>query len=77
MSQESAILAKLERGETITPIEALNECGCFRLAARIKELRNEGHDIETLDIKLDNGKAVAGYRLRRRVEANGQLAWTI
>jgi biotin operon repressor len=40
----------------------LNHYGCFRLAARIKELRNQGLPIETLTEQRD-GKAWAKYRL--------------
>ena len=34
-SQLSVIRAALLKGKTITPIDALNMCGCFRLSARI------------------------------------------
>ncbi len=46
----------------ITPLEALNRYGCFRLAARIKDLRAQGHDIRTETVRT-NGKAYAQYRL--------------
>lgn len=48
----------------ITPIEALNKFGCFRLAARIHDLRRKGHLIETETVKLKNGKRCARYHLR-------------
>jgi hypothetical protein len=51
---------------SITPVEALKEYGCFRLAARIADLR-EVHNIETSTIERVNqfGKKVrfAEYRL--------------
>lgn len=31
----------------ITPLDALREAGCFRLAARVAELRHDGLDIRT------------------------------
>ena len=37
-SQCSAILEHLKKGLSITPLEALSLCGCFRLAARIHDL---------------------------------------
>ena len=40
-SQTSAILALLLQGNSLTGIDALNYIGCFRLAARISELRNQ------------------------------------
>lgn len=33
--------------EGITPIDALNEFGCFRLGARISDLRKQGYNIST------------------------------
>ena len=62
MSQSQQILEHLESGETLTPAEALQSFGCFRLAARIADLRRDGHDIETILIR--NGRAAyASYRL--------------
>jgi hypothetical protein len=33
--------------EGITPLDALREASCFRLAARVAELRGAGYDIAT------------------------------
>lgn len=63
MSQCDDILAHLKRGP-ISAIEALNSYGCFRLAARIKDLRAQGYDIETKNLDLPNGKTVAQYSLK-------------
>ncbi len=57
MTQKEHILAALKR-KPITPLEALNRFGCFRLAARISELRQEGYQIHT-QIR----KGFAEYRL--------------
>ena len=46
----------------ISPLEALQEYGCFRLAARIAELREDGLNIETVQTK-QNGKTFATYQL--------------
>jgi hypothetical protein len=62
MSQSQWILKALEQ-RPLTPIEALEGCGCFRLAARIKELREQGHDIKTKSLILLDGKVVAQYHL--------------
>jgi hypothetical protein len=62
MTQTEMIRAHLQSGRDLTPIDALNHYGCFRLAARIKELRNQGLPIETLTEQRD-GKAWAKYRL--------------
>ncbi|MBQ1819186.1 MAG: hypothetical protein II120_03210 [Bacteroidales bacterium] len=64
-SQCSAILEHLKKGLSITPIEALSLCGCFRLAARIHDLRHkQGFDnIVTERVLTRSGKYVAQYRL--------------
>ena len=38
MSQTENILKHLKRGKRITPLEALNRYGCFRLASRIYDI---------------------------------------
>lgn len=68
MSQCDDILGHLKRGP-ISAIEALNSYGCFRLAARIKDLRKQGHDIETRDLELPSGKTVAEYYLKEKEPA--------
>jgi len=44
-SQNQNILCHLRSGRPITPIQALRFYGCMRLAARIGELKDAGHDI--------------------------------
>jgi hypothetical protein len=65
-TQARQILALLrERGPAgLTPLEALAEVGCFRLASRVHELVHEhGHEIETQALTLPNGKRIARYVL--------------
>lgn len=62
-SQANQILAHLQSGNSITPIDALNLFDSFRLSARIKDLRRLGHDIKTTRIQVPSGKFVASYRL--------------
>lgn len=75
MSQERSILRRLESGVTLTPLDAFTdpEIKSFRLAARIEDLRKAGHNIETIPVHTESGKLVAGYRLKRHVEQNGQF----
>ena len=64
MTQQQQILQHLQRIGPITPIEALTEYGCFRLAARVGELKRAGHDIRM--ILVSNGrdrKRFARYEL--------------
>jgi hypothetical protein len=62
MTQTEMIRAHLESGRDITPIDALEQYGCFRLAARISDLRKAGLPIETLT-EQRSGKVWARYRL--------------
>lgn len=63
LSQSNAILHYLQDGNGITPMDALNLCGCFRLSARIADLKKRGYDIVTEKVKVDGGKYVARYHL--------------
>lgn len=64
MSQNKQIADYLNKGKKLTTIDALNKFGCFRLASRINDLRNDGMKIKTNIIKLDNKKQVAQYSLK-------------
>jgi len=65
MSQTTEILRHLAKGKTITPIEALDRFNCFRLAARIAEIRDRGHRIEVSKVRTKSGARVARYSLCR------------
>ncbi len=62
MKQTEQILAHLRKG-TLTPIDALNNSGVFRLAARVKDLRDQGHDVVTIR-ETQGEKTFARYMLR-------------
>jgi hypothetical protein len=64
MSQEEMTLEALQKGE-LTAIDALKKFGCFRLAARIYRLRQSGHKIEKRMQRLNNGKNIAVYSLKK------------
>jgi hypothetical protein len=67
MSQTQLIRFHLESGLDLTPLEALDRYGTFRLAARIDELRHDGLAIDTL-IETRGGKRYARYRLHEPVQ---------
>lgn len=46
MTQANAILNHLLHGYTITQLEAIDQFGCTRLAARINDLRKRGYHIQ-------------------------------
>ena len=61
MTQKAKVLAHLKRGQSITPIEALNLYGVFRLSDVVWKLKNEGHLIITTSVKNQNGNDYAKY----------------
>lgn len=63
MSQTDQILHALQHGEVVTPIDALQRFGTFRLAARISELREQGYPIRTHKVRTRAGKTIAAYAL--------------
>lgn len=62
-SQNARILAYLLEGNAITPIEALDLFGCFRLGARIGDIKEAGYAVKSEYVKLPNGKQVKKYHL--------------
>ena len=63
MTQNTQILEMLKNSpKGITAIDALEKAQCFRLAEGIKNLRDEGHQIETKR-ESKNGKTYARYWL--------------
>jgi len=62
-TQAQVILDHLNNGGSLTALDALNQFGCFRLAARIHELRREGHQIEESTINRD-GKSYSSYFIK-------------
>lgn len=62
-TQADQILAHLKEGRGITPLDALHLYGCFRLGARVFELKQAGFDIRSQMVDVGNGKKVSRYRL--------------
>lgn len=62
MSQNTQILSYLQQGKKLTPLTALNKFNCFRLSARILDLRKQGHNITTENVTR-KGKTFAEYSL--------------
>lgn len=62
MNQTTQILKHLKSGRKLTAIQALEKYGCFRLAARIGEIKDIGVDVKKTTIEK-NGKRFAQYYL--------------
>lgn len=67
LTQCERILRHLEDYGSIDPMEAIMEYGCMRLAARISDLKRQGHAIATERAKgrnrYDEPTSYAVYRL--------------
>lgn len=66
-SQLKSILASLQSGDTLTPMDALRRFNCMRLGARIKDLKDgklnhTRYDIQTIMVS-EGGKRFAKYVL--------------
>lgn len=67
-TQTDEIREHLERYGSIEPLEALSKYGCYRLSARINQLRNDGLHIVTEMQTSNNGRTYAMYRLIKKGE---------
>lgn len=66
-SQNKRIRKHLQYGLSLTPLDALYQYGCFRLGARIYDLKQEGILIETEMIAITSEgktKYVARYKIK-------------
>lgn len=74
-SQTKQILEHLKSGRTISPLEALELYGCFRLGARIYELRHGHYDGEHHEIEEvpHEGKKYSVYALKQKVREQSPL----
>lgn len=63
MTQNSILLAALQRGESITTLEAMQRFGCCRLSERVRELEQQGYAIDHAPVH-ENGKRYVRYSLR-------------
>ena len=51
MTQTQAIRAHLLKHNSITPLEALRKYRCFRLAARINDLKRSGFSVQSVMVE--------------------------
>lgn len=61
MSQKQMVLDYIREFGSITPIDAFRDLGVTRLAAKVFELKKEGHDIDKV---IETGKNSFGDRMR-------------
>jgi len=61
-SQMEKVLELLQKGQ-VTPMSALYAANCYRLGARIFDLRRKGYNIVT-----DKSKGYASYTLEKEVQ---------
>jgi hypothetical protein len=54
MTQANRVLDWLQSGQTITTLDAFRELGITRIAARIFELKQEGHAVSKRTLTVTN-----------------------
>lgn len=75
LTQREIIRNYMMEGKSITPIEALNLCGCFRLSAVIHTLRHkENIPIEMDQPQASDGKPYARYWINKQFIEDGKRA---
>jgi hypothetical protein len=52
--QKSRIIKYIEDFGSITPLEAMRDIGCYRLSARIYDLKEDGYNIVTKTVGVKN-----------------------
>lgn len=62
LSQNKRIRKHLESGRSINPLEALYMYGCFRLGARIYDLRKQGLRIMAKTIEITSPSVYNGKK---------------
>ena len=72
MTQREYILEQLLAGRKITRLDIFNEIWCFKLPARICELRQEGYNIKTKMIHLTNARNQKKCFARYWIDQNPQ-----
>jgi Helix-turn-helix domain len=65
-ARQNAMVFEHLRSAAITPREALDLYGIFRLAARVFDLRQAGHEIITLRVRNSEGNSYAEYHMTRQ-----------
>ena len=81
MTQRDRVLRYLHDFGSITALEAMRDLGVHRLAARVLELRLDGHDIDSELVAVKNryGETtkIARYTLRKSRQSRLQGAPTV
>lgn len=72
-TQNERVLTHLQSGQRLTQFEAITDLGIMRLASRINDLRQQGHNITTsmVDVRNRWGETckVAAYHLTEKAAA--------
>ena len=67
MSQEMDVLNRIVKHGSITNADSVREFQCYRLSARVLDLRNDGVPIETImETNPDTGARYARYVLNEK-----------
>ena len=74
LTQNQMIAMYMLKGRGITPLEALNKFGCFRLGARIADLKKLGLEIDSNMVRDKvTGKRYARYTLAEGCDVDLKL----
>lgn len=68
VTQVQLILEYIDEFGSITPLEAIRDIGCYRLSARIADIKKKGYPVRTELISVQNRRGkqskIARYSLK-------------
>lgn len=67
MTQKEEILQYMEERGWITPMDAIHQIGCTKLATRVSELIRDGHRIEKETVRYTNWRDQPRHYTRYRL----------
>ena len=69
-SQSQRIVDYMTEYGSITPLEAIRDIGCYRLAARISDIKKQGYPVKTEIIAVKNRMGTTSNVARYSLEVS-------
>ena len=70
-TQVQLILEYMDEFGSITPLEAIRDIGCYRLSARISDIKKRGYPVRTELVSVQNRRGKQSKIARYSLEAGG------
>lgn len=70
-TQVQLILEYMDEFGSITPLEAIRDIGCYRLSARISDIKKKGYPVRTELVAVQNRRGKQSKIARYSLEVGG------